>query len=111
MDAGNFPQLEASAEGGEVAELLREQLAISDVCLLNKCEAWRVLDVFFVFWFGGVIHLQFFGFVVSGCVFVLVLAMILFACWLAGSFFACSGHSVGRLVRTQSGVAKDQVAY
>lgn len=35
-DASNFDQLEGG--GSELAQLLREQLAISDVCLLNKCD-------------------------------------------------------------------------
>lgn len=46
-DVSTFGELEGDAAGGrEVAQLLREQLAISDVCLLNKCEPlasqWRV---------------------------------------------------------------------
>eukprot|EP00439_Symbiodinium_sp_Y106_P045042 s2164_g5.t1 len=42
-DAASFDQLEGGvasegAAGADVAQLLREQLAISDVCLLNKCD-------------------------------------------------------------------------
>jgi len=42
-DAGNFEALEGNGKdvgtaGPEVSRLLREQLAISDVCLLNKCD-------------------------------------------------------------------------
>ncbi|CAJ1354518.1 unnamed protein product [Effrenium voratum] len=38
-DASTFEELEGdSAAGEDVARLLREQLAISDVCLLNKCD-------------------------------------------------------------------------
>eukprot|EP00438_Fugacium_kawagutii_P009817 Skav212318 [mRNA] locus=scaffold3374:125933:126862:- [translate_table: standard] len=38
-DASNFERLVGSEAAGEdVAQLLREQLAISDVCLLNKCD-------------------------------------------------------------------------
>ena len=41
-DASNFEKLEGGggvgAAGEDVAQLLREQLAISDVCLLNKCD-------------------------------------------------------------------------
>ena len=43
-DASNFEKLEGGSDGGvgaageDVAQLLREQLAISDVCLLNKCD-------------------------------------------------------------------------
>ena len=36
-DASNFEKLEGEGSG-ELAQLLREQLAISDVCLLNKCD-------------------------------------------------------------------------
>jgi len=42
-DAANFESLEGGEEGtmaagADVARLLREQLSISDVCLLNKCD-------------------------------------------------------------------------
>lgn len=42
-DASNFEKLEGGSDGAgvageDVAQLLREQLAISDVCLLNKCD-------------------------------------------------------------------------
>eukprot|EP00929_Paragymnodinium_shiwhaense_P044943 TRINITY_DN23027_c0_g1_i2.p1 TRINITY_DN23027_c0_g1~~TRINITY_DN23027_c0_g1_i2.p1 ORF type:complete len:419 (-),score=56.15 TRINITY_DN23027_c0_g1_i2:19-1275(-) len=42
-DAGNFETLEAGGDdsdkaGQAVAKLLREQLAVSDICLLNKCD-------------------------------------------------------------------------
>ncbi|CAE7740577.1 eag [Symbiodinium sp. CCMP2456] len=42
-DAASFDQLEGGvasegSAGADVAQLLREQLAISDVCLLNKCD-------------------------------------------------------------------------
>lgn len=37
-DAGSFRAFEAGSAGESVGRLLREQLAISDICLLNKCD-------------------------------------------------------------------------